>query len=188
MLNLYYIHMKPQSLWAVVSGDTFGHHQSKSLVFLKSSRLHSKLCSITPMATKVHVILQSFVVLIWMRGIVEINVPCDTMELEFVLLSPPLVLSVPLGLPGQCGICIRTQDFPSNCTHTQTMPINNDLCSPMPTHSMTCAHPCPPMLFKLRPCIKKLCNVCYPPTPSLGWTGQIKGCSLSLASTRSAIG
>ena len=49
----------------------------------------------------------------------------------------------------------------------------------MPTHSMTCTHPCPPMLFKLRLCIQKLCNVYYPPTPSLGWIGQIKGRSLS---------
>jgi len=72
------------------------------------------------------------------------------------------------------------------CTHTQTIPISNDLCPPMPTHSMTCAHPCPPLLFKLRPCIQKLCNVYYPPTPSLGWIGQIKGRSLSLASSRSA--
>jgi hypothetical protein len=45
---------------------------------------------------------------------------------------------------------------------------------------------CPPMLFKLRPCIQKLCNVYYPPTPSLGWIGQIKSRSLSLASARSA--
>jgi hypothetical protein len=36
-----------------------------------------------------------------------------------------------------------------------------------------------------RPCIQKLCNVYYPPIPSLGWIGQIKGRSLSLASTRS---
>jgi hypothetical protein len=50
----------------------------------------------------------------------------------------------------------------------------------------TYAHPCPPMLFKLRPCIQKLCNVHYPPTPSLGWIRQIKGRSLSLASAHSA--
>jgi hypothetical protein len=56
----------------------------------------------------------------------------------------------------------------------------------MLTHSMTYAHPFPPMLFKLRPCIQKLCNVHYPPTPSLGWIRQIKGHSLSLASVRSA--
>jgi hypothetical protein len=36
------------------------------------------------------------------------------------------------------------------------------------------------MPFKLRPCIQKLCNVYYPPTPSLGWIGQIKGRSLLL--------
>ena len=48
--------------------------------------------------------------------------------------------------------------------------------------------PCPPMLFKLHPCNQKLCpciqklsNVYYPPTPSLGWIGQIKDRSLSLA-------
>jgi hypothetical protein len=56
----------------------------------------------------------------------------------------------------------------------------------MPTHSMTSAHPCPSMLFKLRPCIQKLCNVYYPPTLSLGWIGQIKSRALSLASARSA--
>ena len=48
------------------------------------------------------------------------------------------------------------------------------------------AHPCPPMLFNLRPCIQKNCNVYYPPTPSLGWIGQIKSRSLSLASARIA--
>jgi hypothetical protein len=42
------------------------------------------------------------------------------------------------------------------------------------------------MLFKLCPCIQKLCNVYYPPTPSLSWIGQIKGHSLLLASARSA--
>jgi hypothetical protein len=52
------------------------------------------------------------------------------------------------------------------CTHT--IIISSDLRPPMPIHSMTCAHPCPPMLFKLRPCIQKLCNVYCPPTPSLG--------------------
>jgi hypothetical protein len=34
------------------------------------------------------------------------------------------------------------------CTHTQTITIISNLCPPMP-----------PMLFKLRPCIQKLCNV-----------------------------
>ena len=32
--------------------------------------------------------------------------------------------------------------FLRNCTHTQTMTVSSDLCPPMPTHSMTCAHPC----------------------------------------------
>ena len=58
------------------------------------------------------------------------------------------------------------------CTHTHTIIISSD--------------PCPPMLFKLRPCIQKWCNVYYPHTPSLSWIGQTKGRSMSLASTRSA--
>ena len=29
------------------------------------------------------------------------------MEFEFILLSPPLVWSTPLGLPGRCGICMH---------------------------------------------------------------------------------
>jgi hypothetical protein len=45
----------------------------------------------------------------------------------------------------------------------------------MPTHAI-----------KIAPMYSKLCNVYYPPTPSLGWIGQIKGHSLSLASARSA--
>ena len=50
----------------------------------------------------------------------------------------------------------RAQHFLRICTHAHTTPINNDLCPPMPTYSMTCAHLCPPKLFKLRPCIQKL--------------------------------
>jgi hypothetical protein len=91
----------------------------------------------------------------------------------------------------------RAQHFPSNLypypdhNHQhRPMPTHSMACvhpcPPMPTRSITCAHPCPTMLFKLRPCIQKLCNVHYPPTPSLGWIGQIKGLSLSLASARSA--
>ena len=57
-------------------------------------------------------------------------------------------------------------------------------CPPIAWHVPTHAHPCPPMLFKLRPCIQKLCNVHYPPTPSLRWIGQIKSRSLSLTSAR----
>ena len=65
------------------------------------------------------------------------------------------------------------------CTHTHIIPISIDLCPPKSTHSKSCVHPCPPILFKLRPCIQKLCNVYNPPTPSFGWIGQIKGRSLS---------
>ena len=55
---------------------------------------------------------------------------------------------------------------------TQTLTISSDLC--------------PPLVFKLRAYIQKLCNVYYPPTPSFGWIGQIKCLSLSLASAQSA--
>ena len=50
----------------------------------------------------------------------------------------------------------RAQHFVRICTHTQTTPISSYLCPPMCTHSTTCVHPCPPMLFKLRPCIQTL--------------------------------
>ena len=43
---------------------------------------------------------------------------------------------------------------------------------PMPTHSMTCAHPCPPMLFKVCPCIQKLCNVYYAPRERYHMSGE----------------
>ena len=36
----------------------------------------------------------------------RISVACDTMELEFILLSPSLVWSIPIGLPRQCGIWV----------------------------------------------------------------------------------
>jgi hypothetical protein len=34
--------------------------------------VHCKLCSITPVATKVHVILRSFVVLTWMHDTIDL--------------------------------------------------------------------------------------------------------------------
>jgi hypothetical protein len=67
--------------------------------------------------------------------------------------------------------------FVQICTHTQTLTINSDLCPPMPTH-----------VIQIVSVYSKICVMCiyYPPTPSLGWIGQIKGRSLSLASARSA--
>ena len=44
------------------------------------TQLHSKLHSITLVVTKVHVVLQSFVVLTWMRDTIELGVACDTMK------------------------------------------------------------------------------------------------------------
>jgi hypothetical protein len=86
---------------------------------------------------------------------------------------------------------IKAQHFPSNLYpypdhNHQQRPMPTHACPPIAWHVPTRAHPCPPMLFKLRPCIQKLCNVYYPHTPSLGWIGQIKGCSLSLAWARRA--
>ena len=40
--------------------------------FLTIYKVHAKLRSITPVATNVHMILQSFVVLTWMRGTIEL--------------------------------------------------------------------------------------------------------------------
>ena len=42
------------------------------LVQTVARMIHSKLCSITPVATKVHVILQSFLVLTWMCDIIDL--------------------------------------------------------------------------------------------------------------------
>ena len=69
--------------------------------------LHFTLCSITLVASKVPVILQSFIVSTWMRNTIEFSVACDTMEFEFIALSPPLVWFTPRGLPGRCGNCIH---------------------------------------------------------------------------------
>jgi hypothetical protein len=78
-------------------------------------------------------------------------------------------------------VLIRAQHFPSNL---YPYPDHNHHQQPMPTH----AHPqhdmrppMPPMLFKLRPCIQKLCNV-YAYTKS--WLDRTN--KRSLASARSA--
>ena len=34
-------------------------------------------------------------------------VACDTIDIEFIFLSPSLLWSTPLGLPGRCGICMH---------------------------------------------------------------------------------
>jgi hypothetical protein len=45
---------------------------ARSLGLEKVGWVHSKLCSIIPMATKMHIILWSFVVLTWMRDTIEL--------------------------------------------------------------------------------------------------------------------
>ena len=67
--------------------------------------VHSKLCSITHVATKVHVMLRSFVVWTWMHD--RINVTCDTTEEHKVQHFNGVVCSTPLGLPWRCGICMH---------------------------------------------------------------------------------
>ena len=51
----------------VITNDDNWHTKSSNMV-----KVHSKLRSITPVATKMHVILQSFKVLTWMRDIIEL--------------------------------------------------------------------------------------------------------------------
>jgi hypothetical protein len=82
---------------------------------------------------------------------------------------------------GQGGCEAEPNIFFRICTYTQTIPIGTNLCPPIAWHVPTHAIQIVP-----NACMKKLCNVYYPPTPSLGWIGQIKGRSLSLASARSA--
>ena len=67
--------------------------------------VHSTLRTIPPVATNVHVILWSSVVLTWMRDIT--CVACDTAEFEFILMSPLLMWSTSFGLPRWCGICMH---------------------------------------------------------------------------------
>ena len=42
-------------------------------------KIHSNLCNITSMATKVHMIFMRFVVLTWKHEHRDINVACDIM-------------------------------------------------------------------------------------------------------------
>ena len=60
-----------------------------------------------------------------------------------IITNPPNLLSY---------MSRRAQHFPSNL-YPYPNHNHNHHHQPMPTHSMTCVHPCPPMLFKLRPCI-----------------------------------
>jgi hypothetical protein len=39
---------------------------------IEPMHIHSKLCSITPMATTMHMILHGYVVLKWMHGIIDL--------------------------------------------------------------------------------------------------------------------
>ena len=54
-------------------GEEFQHKPVKIIVFINPTKyIHSKLHSMTPVATKVHMILRSFVVLTWMRNTSEL--------------------------------------------------------------------------------------------------------------------
>ena len=78
-------------------------------------------------------------------------------------------------LPTFIGLVIFSVGFVFSVSNTKYHILCSDLCPPMPTHAI-----------QIAPMYSKLCNVYYPPTPSLGWIGQIKGSSLLLASARSA--
>ena len=62
------------------------------------------------------------------------------------------------------------------CTHTQTIPINSDLCPPKPTHSMTCVHPCLPMpthIIQIAPMYSKIVW-CVLPAYTRFWLDRTK--------------
>ena len=68
--------------WLANRNQGSGHfsHNFLELVCISYS-LHSKLRSITHVATIVHAMLWSFVVLTWMHGIIELtSVACNIME------------------------------------------------------------------------------------------------------------
>jgi hypothetical protein len=57
---------------ALCTSLTLSTRASNKFSFELHNHLHSELCSITPVAAKVHVILQIFGVLTWMRDTIEL--------------------------------------------------------------------------------------------------------------------
>ena len=92
-------------LWCVTYMSIFTNNQLQSGCIHRI--LHSQLRSITHVATKLHVIVRSFCSVTMDAWYYRFSVACGTMELEFILLSPPLLWSTPLGLPMRCGICMH---------------------------------------------------------------------------------
>jgi hypothetical protein len=114
--NLWMRIKEPHRSWPMArvwSGPNVSHIYGVGNAY----HIHSKLCSITHVATKAHVILRSLVVLTWM---------CDTIELmqdvilwkntQYTILMVwcGVVWSTPLGFPGRCGICMHQHSTSEN--------------------------------------------------------------------------
>ena len=79
-----------------------------------SPALHSKLRSITHVATIVHVILQSYVVFTWMRDTIELVQHVTLWNLNSFSSHLCLVWFTPLGLPGDAAYaCTNIQQVPA---------------------------------------------------------------------------
>ena len=67
------VHEKTQLVKSVVSSPAHQDdaHQGIDIIKIQQIIIHSKLCSTIPVATKVHMILWSFVALTWMRDTIE---------------------------------------------------------------------------------------------------------------------
>ena len=59
-------------MWQQHVAILFQKNRIKNTGELDIALIHSKLCSITPVATKVHAILWTSVVLTWMRDTIEL--------------------------------------------------------------------------------------------------------------------
>jgi hypothetical protein len=70
----------------------------------------------------------------------------------------------------------RAQHFPSNLYYNHQQRL-------MPIHAHPCYSNC---VHVFKNCVMCITHLHHPPTPSLGWIGQINGRTLSLASARSA--
>ena len=71
-------------------------------------------------------------------------------------------------------VYIRAQHFLRICTHTQTTPINNDLCPPIawhvPTHAHSCYSNCAHVFKKINITNSITHNIAPMPTPAHPWT------------------
>ena len=82
-------------------------HHLTVVHFIKSGQISTKLRSITHDGNESARDVTQFCSVNMDEWYYRISVACDTMELEFILLSPSLVWSTPLGLPRQREICMH---------------------------------------------------------------------------------